>query len=67
MRLFAVALVVALVCTSTVAVAGVDELAIGGRFMWDATAWSGVEEEVEGAWDGVDFVNGTETGAQGSS
>jgi phosphate-selective porin OprO/OprP len=61
MRLFAVALVVALVCSANVAVAGVDELAIGGRFMWDATAWSGVEEEVEGAWDGVDFVNGTET------
>jgi phosphate-selective porin OprO/OprP len=42
-------------------VAGVEELSVGGRFMWDATVWSGVEEEREGAWEGVDFLNGTET------
>jgi len=55
------ALVAALVCAANGAFAGVEGLSMGGRFMWDATAWSGVEEEVEGAWDGVDFVNGTET------
>jgi phosphate-selective porin OprO and OprP len=61
MKLFAVVLFVAFACTAEVAVAGVEDLSVGGRFMWDATAWSGVEEEVEGSWDNVDFVNGTET------
>ncbi len=61
MRLFVVASMAALLCITNAAVAGVDELSVGGRFMWDATVWSGVEESVEGAWDGVDFQNGTET------
>ncbi len=52
---------VAVLCIAQVAVAGVEELSIGGRFMWDATAWAGVEEKQDGAWDGVEFVNGTET------
>ena len=59
--MFAVVLAVVILCAAQAAVAGVDELSIGGRFMWDATAWSGVEEEADGAWDGVEFVNGTET------
>ncbi|MFH1865451.1 MAG: porin [Candidatus Eisenbacteria bacterium] len=61
MRLFGVALVATLLCVAQSAVAGVDELAVGGRFMWDATAWSGVEKETDGAWNDVSFVNGTET------
>ncbi len=61
MRVFAVVLAAIFLSIAQVAVAGVDELSIGGRFMWDATVWSGVEEKQDGAWDGVDFVNGTET------
>jgi phosphate-selective porin OprO/OprP len=61
MRVFAVVLAAIFLCIVQVAVAGVDELSIGGRFMWDATAWSGVEERADGAWDDVDFVNGTQT------
>jgi len=61
MRVFAVVLAASFLCITQAAVAGVDELSIGGRFMWDATAWSGVEEVADGAWDDVDFVNGTET------
>lgn len=52
---------IAALCCAQVAVAGVDEISVGGRFMWDAAAWSGVTEGREGAWDGVDFLNGTET------
>jgi len=59
-RALSVALAVVL-CLAQVASAGVEELSIGGRFMWDATAWSGVDEKQEGVWDDVDFVNGTET------
>ena len=61
MRFVVAASVVALTCAAGVAFAGVEELSIGGRFMWDATAWSGIEEKVEGTWDDVDFLNGTET------
>jgi hypothetical protein len=60
-RVFAVVLAVIILCAAQAAVAGVDELLIGGRYMWDATVWSGAEEQVDGAWDDVDFVNGTET------
>jgi phosphate-selective porin OprO/OprP len=61
MRVIAVVVVFAVLLFAQSAGAGVDELSIGGRFMWDATVWSGVDEEREGAWDGVDFTNGTET------
>ncbi len=61
MRVFAVVVAVITLCAVQAAVAGVDELTIGGRYMWDATVWSGAEERVGGAWDDVDFVNGTET------
>jgi len=61
MRVFAVVFAAIFLSIAQVAVAGVDELSIGGRFMWDATVWSGVEEGQDGAWDGVEFVNGTET------
>jgi phosphate-selective porin OprO/OprP len=61
MRVLVLVVVAAVLCTTQLAVAGVDELSVGGRFMWDATVWSGVEEEQDGAWDDVDFVNGTET------
>ncbi|MCK4680557.1 hypothetical protein KAT82_05495 [bacterium] len=61
MRVFAVVLAAAFLSIAQAAVAGVDELSIGGRFMWDATAWSGVEEGQDGAWDNVDFVNGIQT------
>jgi phosphate-selective porin OprO/OprP len=61
MRVFAVVLAATFLSIAQVAVAGVDELSIGGRLMWDATAWSGVEERQDGAWDDVDFVNGIQT------
>ena len=61
MRVFAVVLAAIFMSIAQVAVAGVDELSIGGRFMWDATVWSGVEEKQDGEWAGVDFINGTET------
>jgi phosphate-selective porin OprO/OprP len=32
------------------AVAGVEELTLGGRLMWDSVVWSGVEETQEGAF-----------------
>ena len=61
MRVSAVVAAVAVLCVAQAAVAGVDELTIGGRYMWDAVGWSGVEEVHDGAWDDVDFVNGVET------
>ncbi|MBN2565752.1 MAG: hypothetical protein JXB46_08575 [Candidatus Eisenbacteria bacterium] len=61
MRVLAVVLAAAALCTAQSAVAGVEELTVGGRFMWDATVWSRVDEQQEGAWDGIDFPNGTET------
>ncbi len=61
MRVFAVVLAVVVLCIAQVAGAGVDELTIGGRYMWDAVGWSGIEEIQDGAWGDVDFVNGTET------
>lgn len=60
-RVLAVALAVTMLCAAQIAVAGVDELSIGGRFMWDATVWSGVEVAQDGAWSDIEFANGTET------
>ena len=61
MRLVSVFVVTVTLLTVSPAVAGVEELTVGGRFMWDATAWSGIDEKQEGVWDNVEFVNGTET------
>lgn len=61
MRVLVVMAVAGILLVAQPSVAGVDELSVGGRFMWDATAWSGVEESQDGTWEDVDFVNGTET------
>jgi phosphate-selective porin OprO/OprP len=42
-----------------IAAAGVEELTVGGRLMWDQVVWAGVDEEQEGAF-GFDPDNGTE-------
>ncbi len=61
MKVLAVVLAGAFLCIAQAAVAGVDELSIGGRYMWDAVFWLGVEEMQDGAWSDVNFINGTET------
>ena len=61
MRALALMVAGAVLFSAMPAVAGVEELTAGGRFMWDVTVWSGVEQEQDGAWDGVEFPNGTET------
>jgi len=60
-RVSVVVAVSAVVLLSQPALAGIEDLSVGGRFMWDVTVWSGIEEIQDGAFHGMDFVNGTET------
>ncbi|MBD3368505.1 MAG: hypothetical protein GF405_10100 [Candidatus Eisenbacteria bacterium] len=49
----------ALCVTFGAATAGVEDVTVGGRFMWDAGAWSNVDDDLE-IYAGT-FENGTET------
>jgi phosphate-selective porin OprO/OprP len=55
-----IALVVLVLCLAGgTATAGVEDVTFGGRFMWDAGAWSNVDSDLEEYFGA--FENGTET------